>query len=179
MKNKKFILIGGLLAAVLVIGAIAAVGVSNVYAQGATSNLLHGGPGDGRGPGLGQPELEAAAKVLGMTTDELNTALQGGKTLEQLATEKGVDLQTVTDAINTAHREEVRARIQQGVTDGTISQDKANWLLEGLDKGFLDGPGFGFGFGGHHGGGFGPGSNPLPGQAPSTQPAQPTQSSNG
>ena len=178
MKNKKFILIGGLLTALLVIGAVTAIGVTSVYAQSGTNTPLHGrGPGDGHGPGLGQPELDAAAKALGMTSDELSTALQSGKTLEQIASDKGVDLQKVTDAINAAHREEVRTRIQQGVTDGTISQDKANWLLEGLDKGYLDGPGFGFGFGGHHGPGFGPGANQNPGQAPSTQPGQPTQPS--
>jgi hypothetical protein len=56
----------------------------------------------------------------------------------------------------------MRARIEAGVADGTISQEKATWLLEGLDKGFLDGPGFGFG--GPHGG------------RPGTPPTQPTQS---
>lgn len=44
----------------------------------------------------------------------------------------------------------MRARIEQALADGTITQEKADWLLEGLEKGFLDGPGFGFGFG--HGG---------------------------
>src|SRR5678815_3690072 len=74
MKNKKSILIGGLLVALLVIGVI---GATNVYAQTPTTTPLHdGGPGGGRGRGLGQVELEAAAKVLGMTTDELSTALQ-------------------------------------------------------------------------------------------------------
>lgn len=173
MKNKKFVLIGGLLVALLVIGVIGATGV---YAQSQSSILPHGsGPGDGRGLGMGQPELEAAAKALGMTTADLSSALQSGKTLEQLASEKGVDLQTVKDAINAAHREEVRSRIQQGLSNGTISQEKANWLLEGLDKGFLDGPGLGFGFGGPHGPGFGPGSN----QTPPAQPTQPTQQSGG
>ena len=45
----------------------------------------------------------------------------------------------------------MRDRIAQAVADGTMTQEKADWLLEGLDKGFLDGPGFGFGpgFGGH------------------------------
>jgi len=166
MTNKKSILIGGLLVALLIIGI---VGATSAYAQSPSSALLHGGgPGDGQGHWLGQVELQAAAKALSMTTDELTSALQSGKTLEQLATEKGVDLQTVKDAINAAHREEVRSRIQQGLSDGTISQDKANWLLEGLDKGFLDGPGFGFGFGGPHGPGFGPGQN----QTPSAQPTQ-------
>lgn len=163
MKNKRSILIAGLLVALLVVGVI---GATSVYAQSPLSTPLHGrGLGGGDGPRMGQAELAAAAKALGMTTDELSSAFQSGKTLEQLASDKGVDLQTVKDAINTAHREEVRTRIQQGLSDGTLSQEKADWLLEGLDKGFLDGLGFGFGFGPHRPG-FGPG-----------QQAQPTQQS--
>jgi hypothetical protein len=153
----------------LVIGVI---GATSVYAQSPTSTPLHeGGPGGGRG--LGQPELEAAAKVLGMTTDELSAALQSGKTLDQLAQEANVDVQNVKDAIQAAHVTEMRQRIQQAVDDGTITQENADWLLEGLDKGFIGVPGaFGFGFGGHHGPGFAPGNNPTP-------PTQPTQQSNG
>lgn len=176
MKNKKLVLTGGLLVALLVVGAIGMLGVRSVYAQTPPTTPVPGnqtGPGVGRGHGLRQPELDAAAKALGMTSTDLSSALQGGKTLEQVAPEKGVDIQKVRDAITAVQREELRTRIQQGVSDGTISQDKANWLLEGLDKGYLDGPGFGFGFGGHHGHGFGQNPN----QAPSTQqqPAQPTQ----
>jgi len=165
MKNKMSILIGGLLVALLVVGVI---GARSAYAQSPASTFLHGrGPGDGRSPGLGQVELEAAAQALGMTADELSSALQSGKTLEQLADEAGVDLQDVQDAIRAAHETELRARIEQAVSDGTMTQEKADWLLEGLEKGFLDGPGFGFGFGPH---------GPRPDQPPS---AQPTQSSGG
>ena len=53
-------------------------------------------------------------------------------------------------AITAVHAEEMRAQIEAGVADGTISQEKADWLLEGLDKGFLDG-GHGFGLGGPRG----------------------------
>jgi len=222
MKNKRFILIGGLLVALLVVGVI---GATHALAQGSPAAIFHGRGPDG-GHGLGQAELDAAAKVLGMTSDELSTALKGGKTLEQLATEKKVDinavkqaieavrpvrlgtnelaaaakalgmttsdlstalqsgktltqvasdkkvdLQTVQDAIKAARTDDMKTQIKQAVTDGKITQAKADWLLEGLDKGFLDGPGFGFGgfgFGGPHGGdGFG--NAPL---------AQPTQQSN-
>lgn len=159
MKNKMSILIGGLLVALLVVGVI---GARNAYAQNSSSTLLHGrGPGGGRG--LGLVELQAAAKALDMTTDELITALQSGKTLEEIATGAGVDLQDVQDAIQAAHEDELRTRIEQAVSDGTMTQEKADWLLEGLEKGFLDGPGFGFGFGPH---------GPRPDQAPSTEPVQ-------
>ena len=164
MKKKMSIVIAGLLAALLVVGVIGATGA---FAQGSATTLLHGrGPGGGgRGFGLGQVELEAAAKVLGMTADELSTALQSGKTLEQVATDKGVDIQKVKDAIQAAHATEVRDRIQQALKDGTITQANADWLLEGLDKGYIGVPGA-FGFGGPHGPGLG--------DAPVAQPTQQT-----
>ena len=151
MKKKISILIGGLLAVAVLFGALS---VKTAYAQEGTPPApVAGQPGDGRGHGgrgLGQVELEAAAKVLGITADELSTALKDGKTLADLATAAGVDVEDVRDAINAVHAVELRARIEAGLADGTISQEKADWLLEGLDKGFLDGPGFGFG--GPHGG---------------------------
>jgi hypothetical protein len=157
MKNKMLIVIGGLLAALLVVGV---VGATVGYAQSAPTTLFNGrGPGDGGrgGPHLGQVELDAAAKVLGMTSDELSTALQSGKTLEQLATDKKVDIQKVTDAIQAAHVAEMKTKIQQSVKDGKLTQANADWLTDGLDKGYIGIPGA-FGFGGPHGGhGFGDG----------------------
>lgn len=153
MKNKMSILIAGLLAALLVVGVI---GATHAYAQSSSSTWQHGrGPGDGgRGMRLGEAELAAAAEVLDMTTDELTTALESGQTLEQIAEAAGVDFADVQAAIQAVHATEMRERIQQAVEDGTITQENADWLLEGLDKGFLGGPG-GFGFRGPHGSGFG------------------------
>jgi hypothetical protein len=109
------------------------------------------------------------AEKLGMTTDELITALQSGKTLEQIAQEKGVDYATIQTAIQEQHQAEFRTRIQQAVTDGTMTQEKADWLLEGLDKGFIgDGPGGDF-LGGR---GFGPGPDKTPQAQPTQQSAQ-------
>jgi flagellar basal body-associated protein FliL len=178
MKNKMLIVIAGLMAALLIVGVAGATGV---FAQSPTpttpSNTVHG-PGDGRGFGLGQPELEAAAKVLNMTTDELSTALQSGKTLEQIASDQGVDYAKVQAAVQEAHKTELRDRIQQALTDGTITQENADWLLEGLDKGFIGVPGA-FGFGGPHGDrGFGKGPQQAPQQqTPQTQPTQPSSQS--
>ena len=167
MKKKISILVGGLLVALIVVGVISA---TNAFAQSSTpSAWLHGrGPGDGRG--LRDAELAAAAEALNMTADEVSTALQSGKTLEQLAEEAGVDLQDVRDAIQAVRETELRTRIEQAVSDGTMTQEKADWLLEGLDKGFLDGPGFGFGFGPH---------GPRPDEAPTAPTTQPTQTSGG
>ena len=167
MKNKMSVLIAGLLVALLVVGV---VGATSAYAQSGADEILHGGRGPG-GRGLGLEGLQAAAEALNMTTDELIDALRGGSTLEELATEAGVDIQDVQDAIQAARTEAFRTRIQQAVENGTITQEHADWLLEGLEKGFMGGAG-GFGLGGPRGPGFGP----RPDQAP---PATPTQSSGG
>jgi predicted transcriptional regulator len=116
---------------------------------------------------LGSTELDAAAKALGMTSADLSAELQSGKTLSDVATEKGVSMQTVQDAVQAARNTEMTTQIKQAVTDGKITQDKANWLLEGLDKGYLNGPdSFGFGFG------HGPGGPHMPaGQQPQATPS--------
>lgn len=84
----------------------------------------------------GQAGLEAAAEALGMTADELSAQLWGGKTLADLAEEKGVDLQTVRDAVLQACEQALRDAIEQAVQDGRISREMADWLLQGLDQGF-------------------------------------------
>ncbi len=175
-KNKRSILIGGLLVA-LAVTILAGVGVSKVFAQSPTQTPNQSswqGFGHGHGPGgeLSLTGLQIAAQKLGMTTDALITELQSGKTLEQIAQEKGVDFTTIQSAIQQQNQADMRTRIQQAVTDGTISQAKADWLLEGIDKGYIggaDGDGFGF-FGHPHGFGFGLGKAP---QGQSTTPAQP------
>jgi hypothetical protein len=164
MNKKMLIVIGGLLTALLVVGV---VGATSAYAQGPNPPALAAmgngrGPGEGRGFGLGDAELEAAAKVLGMTTDEVSSALKDGKTLQDLADTAGVNIDDVHAAIQAVHQAEMRERIQQQVADGTMTQAKAAWLLEGLDKGFIGGgDGFGPGFGGPRG----PGHSPM-GQPP-------------
>lgn len=169
MNKKYLIVIGGLLAALLVVGV---VGATSAFAQSSdnsgTGMMLNGhGPGGRHGFGLGDAELEAAAGALGMTTDEVQSALQNGQTLQDLADTAGVDIADVQAAIQAAHQTEMRDRIQQAVDDGTITKENADWLLEGLDKGFIGGGngfdigGFGHGFGGPKGHGFGTGNDPM------------------
>ncbi len=52
-----------------------------------------------------------------------------------------------------------KTAIQDAVTAGKLTQDKADWLIQGLDKGYWGGNqgGFGFGFGMPERGGFGMG----------------------
>ena len=111
-----------------------------------------------------------------MTADELSAQLWGGKTLSDIATVKAAQIAETKTAIN------------QAVTAGTVTQAKADWLIQGLDKGYW-GPGaqgdFGFGMGpgfGHGGPrGFGGPMGAIPqGSAPSgIAPNSTTPNSNG
>lgn len=93
-----------------------------------------GGPGHwgGRHMGpmgfMGQKggHLDAAAGALGMTSAEVRQALQDGKTLGQLADEKGVDRQKVKDAILAQHKE----ALDKAVAAGRITQTEADKILE-------------------------------------------------
>lgn len=83
----------------------------------------HGGGGEGHGPdgmgghgrgrgGMGGAKIaEAAATALGITADELTTELDAGKTIADIASDTGVDLQTVIDAIVADQTAEIRARV--------------------------------------------------------------------
>jgi len=60
----------------------------------------HGGPGMGgaRG-GMRQEMLTTAADAIGITADELKTAVQGGQTIAQIAEANGKSVQSVIDAL--------------------------------------------------------------------------------
>jgi hypothetical protein len=76
-----------------------------------------GGPHAGvRGAGL-----DAAATALGITQDELHTALESGKTIAQVAGEKGVDVQTLIDALVA----DASSHLDQAAADGKITTDEA------------------------------------------------------
>jgi hypothetical protein len=153
--NKKFgWAIGALVIALLAVGIY---GTTTVLADDSNPPLPFGerGPGGPGGPRGGRAldgaALEAIASLLDMSTDDLSTALKDGKTLQELADEAGVDMQEIRDALSVVRADNMRERIAQALEDGAITQENADWLLEGLEKGFLNGPGFGFrpGFGGH------------------------------
>jgi transposase-like protein len=56
-------------------------------------------------------ELEAAATAIGISEDELHTALEGGQSIAQVAEAHDVDLQTVIDAMVAAGTERLQAAI--------------------------------------------------------------------
>ena len=78
--------------------------------------------------------LDAAAEALGMTPEDLSAEFRTGKTLTQVAVEKGIDPVVVQQTIDTVTKAGPRAAIQQAVVDGLLTQSNADWLLQGLEK---------------------------------------------
>jgi hypothetical protein len=75
------------------------------------------------GFGLGGPmALDAAAKALGITTQDLATQLRSGKTIAQIAKSKNVDVNNVINAMTA----EVNQKIDQAQANGKLSQTEAN-----------------------------------------------------
>ena len=154
----KWLKIGAIVAgALIVVGAIAGLAVISAQAreaQTSPSRALRAesgpGPGMGRG-GCGEAGLEAAAKVLGTTPDELSTQLWGGRTLAELADKAGVKLQDVRDSVETACEAAAKQAIEEAVSSGRLTREQADWMLKGYDLGFMGGPsgGPGGGFGRH------------------------------
>jgi hypothetical protein len=92
----------------------------------------HGrGFGFGRGPGMafGKGEqLDAAAKALGMTTDDLRSALKGGKSIADVAKGKNIDVNKVVDAMVS----DAQAKIDQAKTNGKLTPQQADDLKSTL-----------------------------------------------
>jgi ribosomal protein L15 len=118
-----------------------------------------------RMPGLrGESLISVAAEQLDMSESDLIDQLQEGKSIADVAAEKGVDPQTIADA----YLAQVQEKLAKAVTNGDITQKQADAMLENLTQRVaeqLEAAGGGCppgGFGGH--GGRGPDSGGLMGR---------------
>ena len=80
--------------------------------------------------------FDAMAKALNLTPTQLFEALHSGKTLDEIAKTQGVDLAKVQEAANAARVQAMKDKIAQAVKDGKMTQEQADWLLQGLEKGY-------------------------------------------
>ncbi len=87
----------------------------------------HGGP---RQDGVRQAMVDAAAKALNITTDELKTQLRSGQTLAQLAQAHGTTEQAVTSAALAA----AKTQLDQQVTAGTLTQAQADAIYAQIQQ---------------------------------------------
>jgi len=162
MSKKRLMLLSGAALVVLLMGL---VGAAAVFAQEPTPesegpSSWHGGGRGWGGFGRGMfggvrggqwTMFDTAAEALGLTPEELFAELHAGKSLDEVAEEQGVDIEAVQDAMSAARGEAMRQAIEQAVEDGNMTQEQADWMLEGLEKGFTPmdrGLGRGRGWGG-------------------------------
>jgi hypothetical protein len=81
--------------------------------------------GDG-GPGMrGGRGLDSAATALGITADELRTALEGGQSIADVAAANGVDVQVVVDAMLA----DLKTHLDEEVAAGEHTQEEADAKL--------------------------------------------------
>ncbi|WP_421119233.1 hypothetical protein ACE2AJ_17985 [Aquihabitans daechungensis] len=90
----------------------------------------HGGFGHGGMRERMGARLEAAAEALGISEDDLKTELKAGKTLAEVAEEKGVDKQKVIDALVA----DAKARTAEAVEAGKITQEQADEHLANVTE---------------------------------------------
>jgi polyhydroxyalkanoate synthesis regulator phasin len=156
----------------LVVGALAVVLAGSALAQEPTPpdplDKQFGGwgrGGFGRFGGDRWSMFDTTAEVLGLTPEELFAELHAGKTLSEViekAVEDGALTQEQADRMlnrleNMPTQEELveakKQAIQQALDEERISQGQYDWLMQGLENGYLGGPGCG-GRGFHKFGGF-------------------------
>jgi hypothetical protein len=93
---------------------------------------LFGGPGPG-GPGDHHggmfKSLDAAAEYLGITDEELRTALHDGSTLADLAKEKGKSVDGLVAALVAAAKQDVADAVEAG----RLTEDQASQILDGIE----------------------------------------------
>lgn len=107
------------------------------------------------GFGLGAPGADTAvvAKALGITTDQLKTDLQGGKSIADIATAQNVDLPKVIQALV----DDQNTKLDAAVKAGTLTQAQADTIKANETQRITDRVNGKFpvgGFRGHRGGGW-------------------------
>jgi hypothetical protein len=78
---------------------------------------FHSGPRGGM-MGSGNSFISIAADELGMTVQDLVSELRGGKTIADVAAEKGVDPQAIADAFVAQHTERLNEAVADGMSGG-------------------------------------------------------------
>lgn len=136
--SKRVKILAGTALLVALVGLVAAV---PAFAQGPMSDGAFGRQGISRAFGMlgGGPwaMFDAAAEALGLEPVELFNELRAGNSPADIAEAQGVELEALYDAVKAARAEAMRDAIEQAVEDGRLSQERADWILEGLEQGFM------------------------------------------
>jgi hypothetical protein len=107
-------------------GLVADGTITQVQADAVGAALEAARPEHGEGHrGGGRMDLSAVATALGMSDEELRSALEGDQTIADIAAAQGIDVATVVDAVVTAQRE----RLAERVAAGDLTQAEADAKL--------------------------------------------------
>jgi len=112
--------LGGLVIAAVVFFAVNPVSAGDLRGLGTPGD----GPGRNGGGALGKYMTQATAEVFGMTTAELQTALDSDKSLMDIAAEKGLSVKDFQNKM-----QEVRNKaVDLALAAGDITQTQADWM---------------------------------------------------
>lgn len=92
------------------------------------------GFGHGRGHGFVGPggNPDDAAKVLGISADQLKTLLQSGKKIEDIVTEHGMTMDQFREKMQELKKE----AISKAVSDGKLTQEQADKMIQRMEMRF-------------------------------------------
>jgi Spy/CpxP family protein refolding chaperone len=151
--KKILVVVSVALVALVIFGAgFAFSQTSVVSASGLPAGYGPGGMGGGRGGMMGGVQVheyveQAFADKLGLTKAEIETAFSSGKSMYQIAIDKGIKETDVTALLTEVHK----TAFAKAVSDGVLTQAQADTMLQNMTAN-----GFNFANGSMHNGG-GPG----------------------
>ena len=103
--------------------------------KGYTTWFTSGKPPEGwQDRAVAEDHAAIIAKNLGMTPDQLKDELKSGTTLDQIAREKGVTLDSLAQAVT----DKTSTRLDKEITSGKLTQDQADARLKLLQQQELD-----------------------------------------
>ena len=101
-----------------------------------------------------QEKFAREADLLGISATEVKNAWASGKTMRDLAAEKGISQETLHAKMQDLRKQQMKANLATLVSKGVITQAQADQRAQFIDSNTSTGRGFGKG-GGRHGGGMG------------------------
>jgi hypothetical protein len=123
--------INGVLKPLVDAGTITQAQADSVSGALVADHEARGGRGSG---GDKSARNEVLAQALGMSTDDLRTAVESGKTIAQIAADQSVDVQVVIDALTA----QATTQIAEKVASGEMTQAEADVKLAELGTRITD-----------------------------------------
>ncbi|MFA5307884.1 MAG: hypothetical protein WC370_00165 [Dehalococcoidales bacterium] len=127
-RKARILVIAASLVAVLTLattGVAMAAGPNSTNDKGVSNSY-------GQGYGLGGQGIcsDNVTSLLGLTAEEIQAQRQEGLSLVQIAAAQGITEEQLIDAVMA----ERQARIQERVTTGTLTQERATFMLQNMEQ---------------------------------------------